>query len=110
MDDFETSVAGVGIAETRTSALTADVKGDLATGRIQPFLTTGVGFLNAKSDDPVTNFKKTDTGFAARFGGGVDFYLTEVVGLSLDTSYVVPTGDVKNLDYVSVGAGVFLRF
>jgi hypothetical protein len=110
MDDFETSVAGVGIAETRTSALTADVKGDLATGRIQPFLTTGVGFLNAKSDDPVTNFKKTDTGFAARFGGGVDFYLTEVVGLSLDTSYVVPTGEVKNLDHVSVGAGVFLRF
>ncbi|MEZ4289522.1 MAG: hypothetical protein R3E53_02875 [Myxococcota bacterium] len=42
------------------------------------------------------------------FGGGVDF-TTRHVGLSLDTSYVLPVGDVEDLDYVSVGAGVFFR-
>lgn len=110
IDNFETSVAGTEIADTRTQALTGDVKGYLATGRVQPFLTLGAGFLTATSDDPVTNFRRTDTDFAARVGGGIDFYLNESVGLSLDTSYVVPTGDVQDLDYVSAGAGVFFRF
>jgi len=110
MEDFETSVDGIEIAETRTQALTGDVKGYLSTGRVQPYLSAGLGFLSAKSDDPVTAFQKTDTDFAARFGGGVEFYVTENIGLSVDSSYVIPTGDVEDLDYVSVGAGVFFRF
>ena len=110
MHDFETSVAGNEIAETSTSALTADLKGYLATGQIQPYLAIGAGFLTATSDDPQTSFQRTDTDFAARFGGGIDFYATENIGVTLDTSYVVPTGDVSDLDYVSVGAGVFFRF
>jgi len=110
MDDFETSIDGIEVAETRTQAMTGDVKGYLSTGRVQPYLSVGLGFLSAKSDDPVTAFQKTDTDFAARFGGGIDFYLNEHVGLSVDSSYVVPTGDVEDLDYVSVGAGVFFRF
>lgn len=110
MEDFETSVDGIEIAETRTQALTGDVKGYLATGRVQPYLSAGLGFLSATSDDPVTTFQKTDTDFAARFGGGVDFYVTRNIGLSVDSSYVIPTGDVEDLDYVSVGAGVFFRF
>ena len=36
--------------------------------------------------------------------------MTENIGLSVDSSYVIPTGDVEDLDYVSVGAGVFFRF
>lgn len=110
MEDFETSVEGIEIAETRTQALTGDVKGYLSTGRVQPYLSAGLGFLSAKSDDPVTAFQRTDTDFAARFGGGVEFYVTENIGLSVDSSYVIPTGDVEDLDYVSVGAGVFFRF
>lgn len=110
MNDFETSIAGTEVAETRTSVLTGDVKGYLTTGRVQPFLSAGLGFLSAKSDDPSTSFQRTDTDFAARFGGGVDFYVNRHVGFTLDTSYVVPTGDVEDLDYVSVGAGVFFRF
>ena len=110
MDDFETSVAGNEIADTETQALTGDVKGYLATGRVQPYLAVGAGFLTAKSDDPRTNFQRTDTDFVARLGGGIEFYLNESVGFSVDTSYVLPAGDVKDLDYVSVGAGVFFRF
>lgn len=110
MDNFETSVAGNTIADTQTQTLTGDVKGYLATGRVQPYLMAGAGFLTAKSDDPTTNFQRTDTDFVARVGGGVEFYLNESVGLSVDTSYVLPAGDVKDLDYVSVGAGIFFRF
>jgi opacity protein-like surface antigen len=110
MDDFETSVAGNEIADTQTQTLTGDVKGYLATGRVQPYLTAGAGFMTAKSDDPRTNFQRTDTDFVARIGGGVEFYLNESVGLSVDTSYVLPAGDVRDLDYVSVGAGIFFRF
>lgn len=110
MENFETSVAGNEIADTQTQTLTGDIKGYLATGRVQPYLTAGAGFLTAKSDDPRTNFQRTDTDFVARVGGGVEFYLNESVGLSVDTSYVLPAGDVKDLDYVSVGAGVFFRF
>lgn len=110
MDDFETSVAGNEIADTSTQTLTGDVKAYLATGRVQPYLAVGAGFLTAKSDDPRTNFQRTDTDFVARVGGGVEFYLNRTVGLSIDTSYVLPAGDVKDLDYISVGAGVFFRF
>ncbi len=110
MHDFETSVAGEEIAETRTQALTGEIKGFLATGQVQPYLAAGMGFLNAKSEDPGTRFQRTDTDFAARFGGGVDFYINPHVGVSVDTSYVLPTGDVEDLDYLSVGAGVFFRF
>ncbi len=110
MEDFETSIDGIEVAETRTQALTGDVKGYLSTGRVQPYLSAGLGFLSARSDDPVTAFQRTDTDFAARFGGGVELYVTEHAGLSVDSSYVIPTGDVEDLDYVSVGAGVFFRF
>lgn len=110
MEDFETSIAGTEVAETTTQTVTGNLKGYLGTGRVQPYLSAGAGFLRAKSDDPVTTFQRTDTDFALRFGGGLDVYLTEVIGVSLDTSYVLPTGDVEDLDYVSVGAGVFFRF
>ncbi|MFK7897724.1 MAG: porin family protein [Myxococcota bacterium] len=110
MDDFETSVAGNEIADTQTQALTGNVKGYLATGRIQPYVMAGAGFLTARSDDPRTNFQRTDTDFAARVGGGIEFYLNESVGLSVDSSYVLTAGDVKDLDYVSAGVGVFFRF
>ncbi len=110
MDDFGISVAGNEIADTQTQTLTGDLKGYLATGSVQPYLTAGAGFLTAKSDDPRTNFQRTDTDFVARVGGGVEFYLNESVGFSVDTSYVLPAGDVKDLDYISVGAGVFFRF
>jgi hypothetical protein len=46
----------------------------------------------------------------ARFGGGVEFYLTDYLYLHADTSYVLGTGDVSDLDYISVGWGLGCRF
>jgi opacity protein-like surface antigen len=48
--------------------------------------------------------------FALRFGGGVDFYLTENILVSAEASYLMPTGKLDNLDYYSLGLGLQYRF
>ncbi len=85
--------------------LTSNAKLHLLTGRLQPFLLAGVGILHGEVPG-----EKRRTDVAARIGGGVDFYLTEQVAFSLDASYVAPGGDVKQLDYLSVGWGLQLHF
>jgi hypothetical protein len=45
-----------------------------------------------------------------RFGGGLDFYATEHVVLTLGIDYVLPFGDLEDLDYVSIGWGLRYRF
>ena len=52
----------------------------------------------------------SETGFAARFGGGVDIYFSEHFAAVLDLTYVLGTGDVDQLDYVSFGWGLMLQF
>jgi len=46
----------------------------------------------------------------ARFGGGLDFYITESIVASAGVDYLLPTGDVEDLDYVSFGWGLQYRF
>jgi opacity protein-like surface antigen len=50
------------------------------------------------------------TEFAMRFGGGLEFYATKHIVLTLDTDYVLPFGDLENLDYVTIGWGLQYRF
>ena len=52
------------------------------------------------------------SGFSARFGGGVDFYLSERFdfALQMSTSYVLTTGDIDGLDYVSLIFGAQYLF
>ncbi len=52
----------------------------------------------------------SDTDFAARFGGGIDCYLTEAIALQISSSYVLQTGGLDGLDYLSLIAGVQYRF
>ena len=52
-------------------------------------------------------FSTSDSDLAIRFAGGFDVYLTEHVVAYGGVDYVLPTGDVKDLDYLSFGAGVF---
>lgn len=51
-----------------------------------------------------------ESGFAARFGGGIDIYITRNFYGALDASYVLPTGDVDDFDMVSIGWGFGYRF
>ena len=43
-------------------------------------------------------------------GGGVDLYATRQLLLSLGVSYLLPTGAVQDLQYISVGGNLQFRF
>jgi len=47
---------------------------------------------------------------AARFGGGVDVYVTNRLGIYLDVTYLMATGDVEGLDHVGLSLGALFRF
>lgn len=75
------------------------------TGLVQPYLLAGTGWMWGD-----TNKTADDNGFAARFGGGIDFFLTEHVILTTDAAYLHPTGGAKLLDQVVVGGAIQYRF
>ena len=77
-------------------------------GRLQPNLLVGLGAMNVESRE-----SNQDVGFVMRFGGGIDFYVTESFVLYLDATYVLSEGDdrfVSALDYGSFGWGFRYRF
>lgn len=84
--------------------------------RIQPFALAGVGLGYTKFERTVADWKESDTGLAARFGGGVDFWVTENVALNANASYILQReqddllSSDNNLDYISVVIGAQMRF
>lgn len=112
--------------------MTTNVKGHLMTGRYQPFVLAGLGFMrmetkgrdvtpNADATTEICQPALTDpchaghmsdrrVEIAMRFGGGLDFYLTENVVISAEGSYLMPTGKLDGLDYYSFGVGLQYRF
>ena len=78
--------------------------------RIDPFLYTGigVGWVELTGNSGAGKVDATD--FIARFGGGLDLYLTEHLALQVSSSYVLPTGDLDNLAYVSLVFGLQYRW
>ncbi len=103
--------ANIKLLKLETLSLTANAKGYLLTGRVQPFLLVGAGLMHFDVKDSL-GFGQSAKGedFAARFGGGVDFYLNRNFVFAVDTSYVLPTGDVDGLDHVSFSFGIQYRF
>jgi len=98
--------------------VTANAKGYFLTGRYQPFLLLGAGVMsdrrwgNFREDAPLEfDLKnKMQHEFAFRFGGGIDLYATKHVVVSLEADYVLPFGDLKTRDYISVSWGFQYRF
>ena len=118
VDGFDITVAGVDVGRLESWSLTGNLKGLLMTGRIQPFGLIGMGVMRTRFVDfgaglpaPFDQYSNvTSSGFAMRFGGGVEFYATRNIVVSLDGSYVLPTGNVQDLDYGSIGFGAQWRF
>jgi opacity protein-like surface antigen len=73
----------------------------LPLDRFQPYLSGGVGFLNANSGG------QARWAFAGRFSAGTDLALTEHVALFLDAAYLLPGGGgvATDLQYFSFGWG-----
>lgn len=109
LPETDIDVSGVGkIADLESWTLTANGKFFPLTGPVQPFVLLGLGVMDAEVN--VGPFSDEATGFATRFGGGVDLYATENIVFSAGVDYVLPTGDVEDLDYVSYGGGFQYRF
>lgn len=77
--------------------------------RIQPFLLAGPGFTWIELDANSLG-RADELDFSARFGGGIDFYVTDNVALQLSSSYVLTTGSIDGSDYISLVAGVQYKF
>ena len=99
-----------GVVDFESSALafTWNLKCYLETGWVQPFFLVGIGLLRAEIEFLGVSVRDTD--FAARFGGGIDFYSWSNTSLGVTASYVLATGDVDIFDYVSLVLGVQHRF
>ena len=119
LDDFTAKLDAVGNGKVNDISFSPvvggiNVKGYLLTGRIQPFALLGVGAMSIRTESTNTtgDLKASqDTGLlVARFGGGVDYYVTRNWVLSGQADYVYSATNLKILNYISVGMGVFYRF
>jgi opacity protein-like surface antigen len=101
------------MSEVETLVFTANAKGYLFKDRFQPYAVLGAGvmgsFHNIQYAAGGESYERS-TGFAARFGGGADLYITEHIVLNAEIRYVLPTGAVEGLDMISFGWAVQYRF
>ena len=107
IDEFE--IEGTAF-RVETWILTGNAKLHFLTGPIQPFALAGLGVMRADLRGGGSGSITDDEDFAARFGGGVDLYASEHIVIAVEASYVRPTDDVDDLDYVSLGWGLQCRF
>ncbi|HEB88458.1 MAG TPA: porin family protein [Deltaproteobacteria bacterium] len=108
------------IEDIETWVATADARFFLLTGRVQPNLALGIGAMGidvknrssaGRGGTPsVTSDRSDGTDLAARMGAGVDFVLNRNFFVGLDVSYVIPTGEIQDFDYVSIVFGFGLRY
>jgi len=119
LDGFETVISDskfgkIFAFDAEPLVVTVNTKGYLLTGRYQPFVLLGMGAMMA--DLGVRNLvaglsgSVSETGFAMRLGGGIDFYATKHVVVSVEADYVLPFDDLEGLDYISIGLGLQYRF
>ena len=88
----------------------ANAKGYLLTQRFQPYAMAGAGYGYAELRPSGNNRNQRDDGFAAQFGVGSDFYVTDNLGLMTEVAYVLPTDDLEGYDNVALLFGFMLRF
>lgn len=77
-------------------------------GRFQPYAAVGMGY----GSYGVASGGGAGTlgGFVARFGAGMDVYITQHVGIYADAAYTLTTGDIEPFDYATLEAGAIFRF
>jgi opacity protein-like surface antigen len=100
----------LGSVEIITS--TANLKAYALRGPIQPYALGGVGIMWADTEDRVagTRLPLGEVDFAGRGGLGVDFYLSPMLAVNLEGSYVAGTGGLSGYGIAALGAGVQWHF
>lgn len=92
-------------ADVTQTLITLNGKLYFPVGRIQPYGLVGVGVDFAKASPG-----SDEEDFVAKLGGGLDLYFTEQLGLLAEVTYNLPTGDLDEAEYLSIGWGLFYRF
>ena len=80
------------------------------TGRFQPYALVGAAWMWARATGSAINGSVEDGGFAARFGGGIDLYITDHIVVTAESAWVLPTGDLDGLNQVQIGGALQYRF
>jgi hypothetical protein len=83
---------------------------NLPTGLIQPYALVGGGWMHADLSGASAPSGYEGDGAFARIGGGMEFYPWPWLALDASVSYVIPTGDVDNLQFLSITWGALYRF
>lgn len=108
--DLDGVSGDAGTADTTT--VTGNFKFFFLQDRFQPFVVLGFGVLSRDLDDDSGQSQTgTESGFAMRYGAGLDVYITREIAASVGASYILPGGsNIEDLDYVSYGLGIQYRF
>lgn len=93
--------------ELDSVSATLNAKFYAATGTFQPYVRVGAGVMNTRIT--IATADESFTGGAGRFGAGAEIYVSENIAFDVGVDYLLPGGDVEDLDYVSYGAGFVWR-
>jgi hypothetical protein len=99
--------------DTATWAAWANFKGYPTapwTGCVQPFGLVGVAWMWERRTGTGISGSDEHGGFAARFGGGIDFYVTKNIVVTAESAWVLPTGSVHELNQLQIGGALQYRF
>lgn len=120
VDGFELTVPGTGSLSAKALVATGNVKLYPGDWRVQPFVLGGVGMMRGTTECTTAagasvsclalGISDSEIEFAGRVGGGIDFYLTRHIALSGEVTYVIPTGDLADLDFLTFGGQLLFRF
>jgi opacity protein-like surface antigen len=102
---YEITQGGAEIGKVETHAATANVKAGLLESALQPYLLFGVGIVNAQ-----LNPGNDATEFGLRVGGGLQWFVTEHVGLYGELTYLQPFGPLKDFAAVPIAFGAAFRY
>jgi len=94
--------------EISTWTTTVNGKFFALTGQFQPYGLLGIGAMQLKDKTPGPSLNDFD--LALRYGAGIDTYITENLVFNMEVSYVHPQGNVDDVNYVSLGGGIQIRF
>lgn len=108
-DDF--NVQDLARVDGVTAAVAAKLYSGLFTGRVQPYISGGLGIahFNASARND-SRFSQDGTELLIRVGGGLDVYVTEQIALNVEVVYSRARGSLEGLDFVPILWGAQYRF
>ncbi|HYC57473.1 MAG TPA: porin family protein [Candidatus Binatia bacterium] len=85
-------------------------KGFILPGPVQPYVLVGIGYTGSDTPQPTPPDNKSTEAWGARFGGGVDFYLSRNFVIYAEAGYVLPFGELDHLGAIPITLGIQWRF